>query len=326
MAGDRRRLRGAERRPLKGYAPLVVLVAAFVVMVAIVPSKVPAELASIGQGTATEVAAGQPATGWGDTVTACPDRPLQVPTSGTRRRASRSPATTAATPPGRHRRHDQGHLPPHARPEPARACSAARRRRPSTRPTRTSGAPPRPRRLLQRQLPVLRPQDRADRLDGRGQLLPGVHSAAARTPPTTTPSRWPTSSARSPTSPASPSPTPTPWPATGSSASGRRTCRASGSTSAGPTRGAHFPDCTVVGRDGGASTPTSGCSGSRAELRRRRPRRASPASSRSSPPTTPSTSSASTRRASGIDDAGNEIDLRLDYMLDLASCRPRRPA
>ena len=46
MAGDRRRLRGAEGRPLKGYAPLVVLVAAFVVMVAIVPSKVPADLAS----------------------------------------------------------------------------------------------------------------------------------------------------------------------------------------------------------------------------------------------------------------------------------------
>jgi len=82
MAGDRRRLRGAEGRPLRGYAPLVVLVAAFVVMVAIVPSKVPAELASIGQGTATEVSSGEPATGWNDTVTACPDRQLQVPDLG----------------------------------------------------------------------------------------------------------------------------------------------------------------------------------------------------------------------------------------------------
>ena len=82
MAGDRRRLRGAEGRPLKGYAPLVVIVAAFVVMVAIVPSKVPAELASIGQGEATEVESGLPATGWGDTVSACPDRELQVPDLG----------------------------------------------------------------------------------------------------------------------------------------------------------------------------------------------------------------------------------------------------
>lgn len=82
MAGDRRRLRGAERRLLKGYAPLVVLVAALVVMVAVVPSKVPAELAAVAQGEATEVEAGQPASGWEDTVTACPDRPLQVPDLG----------------------------------------------------------------------------------------------------------------------------------------------------------------------------------------------------------------------------------------------------
>jgi hypothetical protein len=72
MAGDRRRLRGAERRPLKGYAPLVVLVAALVVMVAVVPSKVPAGLATIGDGEATEVASGESASGWNDTVTACP--------------------------------------------------------------------------------------------------------------------------------------------------------------------------------------------------------------------------------------------------------------
>lgn len=82
MAGDRRRLRGAERRLLKGYAPLVVLVASLVVMVAVVPSKVPAELAATGQGEATEVASGEPASGWNDTVTACPDRALQVPDLG----------------------------------------------------------------------------------------------------------------------------------------------------------------------------------------------------------------------------------------------------
>lgn len=82
MAGDRRRLRGAGRRPLKGYAPLVVLVVAFVVMVVVVPSQVPADLAAIGQGQATEVAAGEPATGWGETVEACRDRDLQVPDLG----------------------------------------------------------------------------------------------------------------------------------------------------------------------------------------------------------------------------------------------------
>jgi Periplasmic binding protein len=82
MAGDRRRLRGAERRLLKGYAPLVVLVAALVVMVAVVPSKVPADLAAAGRGEATEVSTGQPATGWNETVTACTDRPVQVPDLG----------------------------------------------------------------------------------------------------------------------------------------------------------------------------------------------------------------------------------------------------
>jgi Periplasmic binding protein len=79
MSGRRRRrLRGAENRALKGYAPLIVLVAALIAMVAVVPSRVPEDAAaSGGGGTATEVGEGQPATGWGTTVTAC-DGP-QVP-------------------------------------------------------------------------------------------------------------------------------------------------------------------------------------------------------------------------------------------------------
>ena len=110
MAGDRRRLRGAERRPLKGYAPLVVLVAALVVMVAVVPSKVPAELAVDRAGRrhrGRRRASRRP--GWNETVTACPDRQLQVPDLGVlaallrllgrQRRRDR---------PGRHRRHHQG--------------------------------------------------------------------------------------------------------------------------------------------------------------------------------------------------------------------------
>jgi hypothetical protein len=82
MSGDRRRLRGAERRLLRGYAPLVVLVAALVVMVALVPSTIPDGLAGADGGDAVEVGAGQTATGWGETVTPCPDRPLQVPDLG----------------------------------------------------------------------------------------------------------------------------------------------------------------------------------------------------------------------------------------------------
>ena len=76
MGGDRRRLRGAEQRPLKGYAPLVILVAAVVAMVALVPSKVPDEQAAAGGAAApTDFTDGQPATGWGETVDACDDRP-----------------------------------------------------------------------------------------------------------------------------------------------------------------------------------------------------------------------------------------------------------
>jgi hypothetical protein len=78
MSGARRRLGGAERRPLKGYAPLVVLVAAVVAMVALVPSKVPDELAAADGAGPAEVGDGEPASGWGSTVTACADRPEQV--------------------------------------------------------------------------------------------------------------------------------------------------------------------------------------------------------------------------------------------------------
>jgi len=78
--GKRRRLRGAENRALKGYAPLIVLVAALIAMVAVVPSQVPDDVAAAGGGQALEVGEGQPASGWGTTVTACPaDQPAQVP-------------------------------------------------------------------------------------------------------------------------------------------------------------------------------------------------------------------------------------------------------
>ena len=78
MKGKRRRLHGAENRALKGYAPLVVLVAALVAMVAVVPSRVPAEVITADGGDAVEVSEAQPASGWNSTVTACPDQPVQV--------------------------------------------------------------------------------------------------------------------------------------------------------------------------------------------------------------------------------------------------------
>ncbi|MBN2624005.1 MAG: ABC transporter substrate-binding protein [Acidimicrobiales bacterium] len=78
MTGERRRLRGAEQRPLRGYAPLVVLVAAIAVMVAVVPSKVPDDRVAADAAGPAEVTDGQPASGWGDTVAPCEDRDLQV--------------------------------------------------------------------------------------------------------------------------------------------------------------------------------------------------------------------------------------------------------
>jgi hypothetical protein len=56
-----------------------VLVAALVVMVAVVPSRVPAELLAAGSTGPAEFVDGEPASGWGTTVTACPDRAEQVP-------------------------------------------------------------------------------------------------------------------------------------------------------------------------------------------------------------------------------------------------------
>ncbi len=81
MTGDRRRLRGAETRPLRGYAPLVVLMTAVVAMVALVPSKVPDDLLA-SSAAAVEVGDGEPASGWGESVSACTDRELQVPDLG----------------------------------------------------------------------------------------------------------------------------------------------------------------------------------------------------------------------------------------------------
>lgn len=77
--GNRRKLPGAEGKPLQGYAPLAVVVVVFLAVAGLVPSTAPDALAGGGP---AEVDTGQTASGWGDTVTACGDREHQVEGDG----------------------------------------------------------------------------------------------------------------------------------------------------------------------------------------------------------------------------------------------------
>ncbi len=79
MTGNRRKLPGAEHTPLKGYAPLVAVVVVFFAVATLLPSTAADTVAS---GSAREVGAGETASGWGDTVTACTDRTAQVEGDG----------------------------------------------------------------------------------------------------------------------------------------------------------------------------------------------------------------------------------------------------
>lgn len=78
----RRTSRSPRKRLLGGYAPLAIGGAIAVAAIAIVPSTVPAELTGADGGTAAEVPDGQAASGWGTTVTPCADRAKQVPDAG----------------------------------------------------------------------------------------------------------------------------------------------------------------------------------------------------------------------------------------------------
>ncbi|NLV56941.1 MAG: ABC transporter substrate-binding protein [Acidimicrobiales bacterium] len=64
------------RRLLGGYAPLVVAVVALAAVVVVFPSRAPEKEDAADVSTGIE---GESATGWGDTVTACPDGGRQVP-------------------------------------------------------------------------------------------------------------------------------------------------------------------------------------------------------------------------------------------------------
>ncbi len=77
------RRRGTSRSPRKrllwGYAPLAIGAAIGAAAIVVVPSKVPADLAGGAGGAAAEVPEGQTASGWGTQVTPCPDRQEQAP-------------------------------------------------------------------------------------------------------------------------------------------------------------------------------------------------------------------------------------------------------
>ena len=79
MTERRRTSRPPRKRPLGGYAPLAAGAAVVIAMIAIVPSRIPGDLAGSSSGTATEVPDGQTASGWGSAVTPCADRDLQAP-------------------------------------------------------------------------------------------------------------------------------------------------------------------------------------------------------------------------------------------------------
>ena len=268
MSGDRRRLAGAERRPLKGYAPLVVLVGALVAMVVIVPSTVPDELASA---TSAGPRGGRrrPA---GDGLGrhrhgVHRPRAAGARTSATRRPASRfSGDNGGATSARRHRRHRQGQLPPDGRPQPAGAAGPAGRGAPRRDQRGDAGTAEALVEYFNNTFEFYGRKIELVGYEGRGLILPSS-PAAGRTRPPTTASRWPTRSGPSPTSPASPSPTPTPWPATRSSTSGRRTCPASGSRTTGPTPGAPSPTARPRPRCRPSTRPT-GCSAARPAGRR----------------------------------------------------------
>ncbi|HEY8526031.1 MAG TPA: hypothetical protein VIL48_13765 [Acidimicrobiales bacterium] len=74
--------RRARRRTLRGYTPLVVGLGLVAAMVVVVPSRVPDEIANAGDIAAAEVPTGQTASGWGEGVAPCPDRERQVDTDG----------------------------------------------------------------------------------------------------------------------------------------------------------------------------------------------------------------------------------------------------
>ena len=250
--GDRRRLPGAERRLLKGYAPLVLIVVALVAMVVVVPSRVPDDRLAARSGPAG-FSEGEPASGWGDTVTLlgraagtrtpvlAADFGSRVTTAAPRRGVTEDEILILLPDPGRHQ--------PVRPARPARRCGDRRRQR---RLVRTPGRSS----VLQRAL-------RVHTADGSGwwatrarQIIPRAAGCwpgrgDQRQPPGRQRDRAFMTSRR-------------PWPyadalARGVIALGAPYLSASGSGGARPPG---VPDCTAVAENS-APSPTGGCSGGR---------------------------------------------------------------
>jgi hypothetical protein len=79
MTGNRRKLPGAEGAPLRGYAPLVALVVVFLAVAIAVPSRAPS---AVSDGGPREVPSGETASGWGTSVTPCDGGGPQVAEDG----------------------------------------------------------------------------------------------------------------------------------------------------------------------------------------------------------------------------------------------------
>ena len=140
-----------------------------------------------------------------------------------------------------------------------------------TRPTTVTRTVERARRVLQRALPVLRPQDRDRLLRRRGLEHQRAPRQGPRRRPRPTPSRSSTRSAPSPTCP----PPREPYADAladreRASASARRTCPASGTTSTRPYAWSLATDGTIVSPSSPPSSPSSSLVRRQRRLRRRR--------------------------------------------------------
>ena len=291
-------------------------------MVAVVPIPDPRRRGGppSGGGRRRGGARARPATGWGETVTPCPDRAAGARQSSTRRRASPSPATTAAPRHGASPRDKIGSR--YRNPADTNLLDPARTlgRRPAGRDQRGAGrrTPGGPGRVLQRQLPALRAQDRARRLRRPGP----DHPRAPGRRPGRRHQRQPPGGQRDRRvrrhHGLSAALRRRPDPQRGHL--GRRplhvprVVRAAG----GPTPGARSPTARPSPRARRPSTPTSRLLGRDAAARRRRPGRPA-AHDGGGRPQQPRVPAVRDTFVEGLEAAGNDVAVRLDYTLDIAT-------
>ena len=256
-------------------------------------------------------------------MTGLPDRPQQVPDM------AYSPPCFAftgdnggATIPGRHRRHDPGRLPPHGRPEPAQDCSAdlggVQLDESNEEMARTAEG------LVEYFNQNFQFYGRKIELvlyDGRGrccQEFLGAGQDAASNDAIKVANEI---GAFADVTGAHPALRRRPGPQRGRRRSGRPTCPASGSTPRRPYAWSNVPDCTVDRPSASAEYANKRLLGRDAHVRRRRPAGQAPHDGGHRPrqPRVP----AVRRRVRGghLAGQGNQVALRLDYTLDVATLR-----